>query len=201
MSCCSNFFSVLTLMTVLDGAARPLPTGRRAPRPPWCRAGPPGSGEPVGTRGGGARASGTRTWGAGALPVPVPGPPDRGRPPGLLPGHRRRRATTRTCWSAPGIRCRCVQGPGQRARRCWRTCTTPAFRLRWRTAHHSTGSRALDRTGNRSGQLSSGGATGTAGSVAGSAGASSDRMSIRQPVSRAASRAFWPSLPMASDSW
>ncbi len=26
-------------------------------------------------------------------------------------------------------------------------------------------------------------------------------MSIRQPVSRAARRAFWPSLPMASDSW
>jgi hypothetical protein len=31
--------------------------------------------------------------------------------------------------------------------------------------------------------------------------APSERMSIRQPVSRAASRAFWPSLPMASDSW
>ena len=29
----------------------------------------------------------------------------------------------------------------------------------------------------------------------------SGRMSIRQPVSRAASRAFWPSLPIASDSW
>ena len=28
-----------------------------------------------------------------------------------------------------------------------------------------------------------------------------DRMSIRQPVSRAARRAFWPSLPIASDSW
>ena len=32
------------------------------------------------------------------------------------------------------------------------------------------------------------------------AGAASLRMSIRQPVSRAASRAFWPSLPIASDS-
>jgi hypothetical protein len=29
----------------------------------------------------------------------------------------------------------------------------------------------------------------------------SGRMSIRQPVSRAASRAFWPSLPIASESW
>ncbi len=29
----------------------------------------------------------------------------------------------------------------------------------------------------------------------------SGRMSIRQPVNRAASRAFWPSLPMASESW
>ncbi len=29
----------------------------------------------------------------------------------------------------------------------------------------------------------------------------SGRMSIRQPVSRAARRAFWPSLPIASDSW
>jgi hypothetical protein len=33
------------------------------------------------------------------------------------------------------------------------------------------------------------------------AGATSGLMSIRQPVSRAASRAFWPSLPMASESW
>ena len=32
-------------------------------------------------------------------------------------------------------------------------------------------------------------------------GSASLRMSMRQPVSRAASRAFWPSLPMASDSW
>ena len=31
--------------------------------------------------------------------------------------------------------------------------------------------------------------------------APSERMSMRQPVSRAASRAFWPSLPMASESW
>ena len=35
---------------------------------------------------------------------------------------------------------------------------------------------------------------------AGSA-ASSERMSMRQPVRRAARRAFWPSLPIASDSW
>ena len=33
-----------------------------------------------------------------------------------------------------------------------------------------------------------------------SSGAASDLMSIRQPVSRAASLAFWPSLPIASDS-
>jgi hypothetical protein len=32
-------------------------------------------------------------------------------------------------------------------------------------------------------------------------GATSGRMSIRQPVSFAASRAFWPSFPMASESW
>ena len=32
-------------------------------------------------------------------------------------------------------------------------------------------------------------------------GAVSATMSIFQPVSRAASRAFWPSLPIASDSW
>jgi hypothetical protein len=31
--------------------------------------------------------------------------------------------------------------------------------------------------------------------------AASETMSIRQPVSFAARRAFWPSLPMASDSW
>ena len=29
----------------------------------------------------------------------------------------------------------------------------------------------------------------------------SGRMSIRQPVRRAASRAFWPSRPIASESW
>src|SRR5690348_12283676 len=34
-----------------------------------------------------------------------------------------------------------------------------------------------------------------------SAGAASDLMSMRQPVSLAASLAFWPSLPIASDSW
>lgn len=32
-------------------------------------------------------------------------------------------------------------------------------------------------------------------------GAVSGLMSMRHPVSRAASRAFWPSRPMASDSW
>lgn len=32
-------------------------------------------------------------------------------------------------------------------------------------------------------------------------GAASETMSIRHPVSFAASRAFWPSLPMASESW
>jgi hypothetical protein len=31
--------------------------------------------------------------------------------------------------------------------------------------------------------------------------AASETMSIRQPVSLAASRAFWPSLPMARESW
>ena len=45
-----------------------------------------------------------------------------------------------------------------------------------------------------------------AGGVAGvsapvGSGASSDRMSMRQPVIRAARRAFWPSLPMARESW
>src|SRR6476469_5404363 len=41
----------------------------------------------------------------------------------------------------------------------------------------------------------------TPGEGGGSAGAASLRMSIRQPVRRAARRAFWPSLPIASDSW
>ena len=40
---------------------------------------------------------------------------------------------------------------------------------------------------------------GTAGPSAGTA--ASDLMSMRQPVSLAASLAFWPSLPIASDSW
>ncbi len=40
---------------------------------------------------------------------------------------------------------------------------------------------------------------GTAGQSAGTA--ASDLMSMRQPVSLAASLAFWPSLPIASDSW
>ena len=34
-----------------------------------------------------------------------------------------------------------------------------------------------------------------------SGAAASLRMSMRHPVSRAANRAFWPSLPIASDSW
>ena len=40
---------------------------------------------------------------------------------------------------------------------------------------------------------------GTAGPSAGTV--ASDLMSMRQPVSLAASLAFWPSLPIASDSW
>ena len=32
-------------------------------------------------------------------------------------------------------------------------------------------------------------------------GSASLRMSMRQPVRRAANRAFWPSLPIASDNW
>ena len=38
-------------------------------------------------------------------------------------------------------------------------------------------------------------------SCSSSANSVSERMSIRQPVSRAASRAFWPSRPIASESW
>jgi hypothetical protein len=47
----------------------------------------------------------------------------------------------------------------------------------------------------------SGAAVDPAGGPLGGSAASSERMSMRHPVSRAASRAFWPSLPMASDSW
>jgi hypothetical protein len=39
------------------------------------------------------------------------------------------------------------------------------------------------------------------GAGAGAAASVSGRMSMRQPVSRAASRAFWPSRPIASESW
>ncbi|MEY9942437.1 hypothetical protein ABH932_007226 [Streptacidiphilus sp. MAP5-52] len=49
---------------------------------------------------------------------------------------------------------------------------------------------ALRRCGDRRGQA-----------PAASSPSVSGRMSIRHPVSRAARRAFWPSLPMASDSW
>jgi hypothetical protein len=47
------------------------------------------------------------------------------------------------------------------------------------------------------------GAGGTAAGAGGTAaaGAVSGTMSIFHPVSRAASRAFWPSLPIASESW
>ena len=56
--------------------------------------------------------------------------------------------------------------------------------------------------GGRLGDLLGGGATGAAaGALASSATWVSDLMSMRQPVSRAASRAFWPSFPIASDSW
>jgi len=40
-----------------------------------------------------------------------------------------------------------------------------------------------------------------AGASGAAAACDSDLMSMRQPVSRAASRAFWPSFPIASDSW
>jgi hypothetical protein len=41
----------------------------------------------------------------------------------------------------------------------------------------------------------------TGAGAAGGSRVTSGRMSMRQPVSRAASRAFWPSLPIASESW
>ena len=46
-------------------------------------------------------------------------------------------------------------------------------------------------------------ATGAGGSAGRDSAATCDSllMSIRQPVSRAASRAFWPSFPIASESW
>jgi hypothetical protein len=50
-----------------------------------------------------------------------------------------------------------------------------------------------------SGACAAGPAEETAGPSAGTA--ASDLMSMRQPVSLAASLAFWPSLPIASDSW
>ena len=52
-----------------------------------------------------------------------------------------------------------------------------------------------------SGATLSGAALSGAALSAAAAGAVSETMSIFQPVSRAASRAFWPSLPIASDSW
>src|SRR5690606_42018450 len=44
-------------------------------------------------------------------------------------------------------------------------------------------------------------AAAAAGAQAPSCSSVSGRMSIFQPVSRAARRAFWPSLPIASESW
>ena len=43
--------------------------------------------------------------------------------------------------------------------------------------------------------------SGSAACAAATSPSSSEWMSIRQPVRRAARRAFWPSLPIASDSW
>ena len=71
--------------------------------------------------------------------------------------------------------------------------------------HHFFGDLDLELglgVGGRLGDLLGGGATGAAaGALASSATWVSDLMSMRQPVSRAASRAFWPSFPIASDSW
>ncbi len=78
--------------------------------------------------------------------------------------------------------------------------STPSAGLRLRAGTWPTGEPGLLGNLAYSGACVTGPAgEGTAGQSAGTA--ASDLMSMRQPVSLAASLAFWPSLPIASDSW
>jgi hypothetical protein len=91
---------------------------------------------------------------------------------------------------------------------CYIHKSTVSAGLRYRSGTCADGPLRLMRQGSRKATgirpYSGACAIGPAGerSAGPSAGtAASDLMSMRQPVSLAASLAFWPSLPIASDSW
>ena len=198
MSCCSSFCRSVVTVGVL-GESRCSPAERRRDRP-----GPQGPGERP------RRTARSKHSVVGCRCAPRPGarPSDRGgRLVGRLRPSRRPRATTRSSRPAADSRCRSGRGPvragsidgrplGSTVRR-----VVPRPRARWRALLTSPGFDALARPRTSVASLAQPGRTHASVVPHVAVVSSSDRMSIRQPVRRAARRAFWPSLPMASDSW
>ncbi len=136
------------------------------------------------------RGHSTRPWGAGAPHVPAAVP--------RRIGHDGRAAV---CGPEPAVT-RSNSRLAARSRHPMHVRTGPRGEIvsvragEFSSASHqainSTGSRGVGITNRRTPRRAR---------SAQVAGASSEWMSIRQPVRRAARRAFWPSLPIASDSW
>jgi hypothetical protein len=127
MSCCSRFSrsdGQCWYCWMVPGGAGILRRCGRTPRLPWWPT-PVRCAAPGGRPGDVLRAPGTPGSGAGAHRVRAPGPPDRGRPHGRLPGRRRRPAAARASRPAPGSRCRCGHCSGV-VPHDQKTCADPA---------------------------------------------------------------------------
>lgn len=163
---------------------------------------------PGGTHGGGSPGRGRPRRGARKHPVPAAYRVDRGR----MRPRPRRRAADRSWPLAPDTPHRCVRGMRGLASGQTRLSLPPRTGLspdKWRGKDRTAVvlSCIRCRSSGRAPCLPSGEARTVPvyspprlRSASGDASVSG-RMSMRQPVSRAARRAFWPSLPMASDSW
>ncbi len=163
---------------------------------------------PGGTHGGGSPGRGRPRRGAHKHPVLAAYRVDRGR----KRPHPPRRAADRSWPLAPDTPHRCVRGMRGLASGQTRLSLPPRTDLspdKWRGKDRTAVvlSCIRRRSGARAPCLPSGEArtvpvySPSRSRSASGAVSVSGRMSMRQPVSRAARRAFWPSLPMASDSW
>jgi len=162
---------------------RPGPAPRSTSAPLWCRAARRAGGL-AGTPGGARQHRGIWAWGAGALRAQATRrgsrePPPVRRWPQPVAGQTSPRAP-----DSPHKCARAARGSSHASLPAPRPARRTAGRCRPRPGTPSRSRPASPRPGQTT-----------------ASGASSERMSIRHPVIRAASRAFWPSLPIASDSW
>jgi hypothetical protein len=173
MSNCSASFprANITPPVRRDGVPGSMPATRSG------RVVPPGA-RPGETLDGAPQGQDTQERDAHVLPAPVFWRFHRVRRGAGAHRHTRQLAEDQTSARVPGTPRRC--GPGVRASS---GATLPVPPLPCRQAAEAQGQSSVTVA------------------ATGESGASSDRMSMRHPVILAASRAFWPSFPIASDSW